>query len=188
MVIDKLKQDLQGAHSDSALKYFYFDQQKKDCLSPALVIANLAKQLVSQKLVPPRAILDVFETKGTSEKPDPQTAEELFITACSGYTQNYVVLDALDECEEKSHRKTFLQFLNKSRKRTDVRIFVTSRFYPMDIQMTLSEAIKLEVVAHNSDIEQYLSQRIEGDPMADEVDGDFKNRIIETIVSNARGL
>ena len=58
----------------------------------------------------------------------------------------------------------------------------------MDIQMTLSEAIKLEVVAHNSDIEQYLSQRIEGDPMADEVDGDFKNRIIETIVSNARGL
>ena len=123
-----------------------------------------------------------------SSKPDLKAAENIFLAACSEYSSTFIVLDALDECEEKSHRKVFLQVLDKLRRRADVRVFVTGRHYPMDIQKALSTARQVHVEAHEADLRRYLLQKIDEDPVADMLDEGFKAQLIEKLVGNAQGL
>ena len=185
--MEKLKSDLVG-QDETALSYFYFDQQARGSINPVTVIGCLASQILSRLSDIPEAIIRIFKKANASNRPDQATLEKVFLLACAEFSTIYVVLDALDECEEKDHRRIVLHFLQTLIGRADVRLLVTSRHYPIDIQRVFSEVPQLKIEANVEDLRRFLSWTIDNDPMADIIDEEFKLRIIETIVGNAQHM
>ena len=183
LVIDKIKTDLCSPHANAALAYFYFDHRSRDSMSSAMVISNLARQLLSTDAVIPKSVFEMYETLGFG-KPSLEVAKRLFLSACSANATIMIVLDALDESEENTYRTAFLGFLDKLKHRQDLRLFVTSRHGPVDSP----QVFQLQIEAHNSDLERFISQTIEDDPAANTIDSGFKARLVERLIRNSRGL
>ena len=148
-----------------------------------MVISNLARQLLSTDAVMPHAVLEMHDNLGSS-KPSLEVAKKIFLSACSANATIFIVLDALDESEENTYRTAILGFLDKLKHRTDFRLFVTSRHAPIDSP----QVRQLHVEAQNSDLEKYISQTIDEDPVAGTVDSAFKAQLIERLITNSHGL
>ena len=134
----------------------------------------------------PEDIISIYKMEKLSE-PELSVVKRIFLNACSEYSKIYILLDALDECEDR-FQKSVIQFLDMLNGRADVRILITSRYHLEDIQVAFGQAPQLKLQAKDIDLRQYLSQRIDDDPMAIIIDQEFKSQIIEKIIGNAHGL
>ena len=152
-------------------------------MSSAMVISNLAQQLLSTDAVLPHAVSEMHDSLG-STKPSLEAVKKIFLSACSANATIFVVLDALDESEENTYRTAFLGFLDKLKHRTDFRLFVASRYAPIDSP----QVRQLHVEAQNSDLEKFISQTINEDAVADTIDSAFKAQLIEKLIRNSHGL
>ena len=188
LVIDTIQKDISSSKNGAALGYIYFDHRSKDQLSPTLVIRSLARQVISQHArIPPR-LLEQCTALMELGKPDLKALGSVLLEACAEHPSTCIVVDALDECEEQTYRKGFLQFLDRLRAQAGIRTFLTSRLYPMDVQKALAGAQKLQIEAHDADIRRYINQRIDEDPMADLIEEDFKAQLVEKLIKKAQGL
>lgn len=70
--------------------------------------------------------------------------------------QEFVILDALDEC---SNRAKIVELLHELRK-VSIKVFITSRLLP-DIQDALGDTTTLEVSAKKSELEMYVRDKLE---------------------------
>ena len=150
------------------------------------MIGGLSRQILSKGTDIPERITDIYESAKIDEL-ELSIAKTIFLTACLEYSKVYLVLDALDECEDR-YRKPALKFMSSLNGRVDVRILVTSRYHSVDIQSGFEGSPQLRIEAQNADLRQYLSQRIDDDPAAAMIEDSSRLQIIERIVSNARGL
>ena len=155
-------------------------------MTPAMVIPNLASQLLSEQYHIPDVITQIFKEASVTSKPGRVIAERTFLHACSGPSRTYIVLDALDECEEQLHRKEILRFLHVVRQRIDIHLFVTSREYPLDIKQAFEDVPQIKVEAQDEDIKQFLSQRITNNPISEIVDSKSKAQTIDAIANRAQ--
>ena len=177
------------------LVYFYFDYGDRESMSPAMVIRSLAKQLLAHDKYLPEEVLRMYEESKDSSTPDMNAAQQLFLHAMAGRSTVYIVLDALDECEETRCRKPLIDFLYKLQDRRypfddgpNIRIFVTSRHYPADIQEAFSMAQQLQVEAHSSDVRAFLQRRVEQEATEVAIDDWFKTHLIDKITESSEGL
>jgi hypothetical protein len=107
-------------------------------------------------------------------------------TACRPLSKLFVIIDALDECVEES-RGEFLQELRDLGPK--LRLMITSR--PMNITNYFEDTVRLDICAHNEDIERYVKERLQRESRLKhniEKDSNLSNDIIKVILEKADGM
>jgi hypothetical protein len=186
LVIDQLRSTFTG--QDVAIAFFYFDYHDQGYQSPANVVASILKQLASQKSILPLAVTELHKRfEKQQDHPQLQDLETTLLLTCQEFRQIFIIIDALDECDAKMHRKSFLKVL-KELQNASVRVFVTSRPHPDDIKQELCASPIITVEASNSDIRKYLAHKIDQDGDKDLIDELLKKDIVTSIANGAQGM
>lgn len=161
------------------------DQQK-----PILILASLVKQLASQLLDLPVELEALHRVLEPREKRP--TIEELYMVLLgitSKFSRVYFILDALDECDQDKQRKGLLPLFHRMGK-DGIKVFVTSRPHPEDIQESFKDIAKIKLLAKAEDIESYIRQKIDENPKAKRLvrEGKCEDRIISELIDCAKGM
>ena len=113
---------------------------------------------------------------------------EAFQATCDSYEKCFIVIDALDECNNQIHRKEIVRVL-KILSTGKVRLFVTSRPHPRDIREYFENALRITIEASEADIKSYCSRMIKENPnVAEIMDEALRERVASSIASKADGM
>jgi hypothetical protein len=164
----------------------YKDQARQTTLE---LVATLAKQLAARKMELPRQLVELYEQlKIQDKRPDLRQLESLLLSLCSTFTQTFVLVDALDECDTINTRRLFLLVLQALHE-ASVKTFITSRPSPEDIKTQLCGVPQVEIVAAESDIKRYVKEKTEANYVfMKRITPVLEEQIIDTIAGRASGM
>jgi Cdc6-like AAA superfamily ATPase len=188
IVIDHL-QRISGDR-DVGIAYLYCNFRRVNDQTVEQLIANLVKQIFSNKFPPPPAVMDAYTRhKKYKSQPSLSDLEEMFHTVAARYKDGvFVIVDALDECQMSDNiRSEFIEALLRLQSRDrNVNILATSRPVP-DIVEAFDGYSRLEIVAQRDDIERYMRNKL---PNLRSVSKyrDLQDEIIDCIASVADGM
>jgi len=133
------------------------------------LIASLLKQLVQQRGTVSENVRTLYDKHvDRNARPTQSEFEKALQSEIAYYSKVFIVVDALDECPEvtvdgdephagkdpiRANLLWSLRSLNKTR------LMVTSRFIPT-IEIEFEESSRLEIRAHDEDIQKYIEGRI----------------------------
>jgi len=189
MIIDELKGSISSPEIPVA--FFYFDYRDQDRQTPTSLLLSLLKQIVATLLEIPKCVVDSYErarAHGGSESLPLRELENMIFDIASGVRQIFLIIDALDECEEPTHRKTLLQIFGRISRISNIHILITSRQYPHDIKAAFQAHPQIAIHAHESDLRRYMYQQFEHSNANDIIDRDFASKVVETLISRAQGI
>lgn len=153
------------------------------------MVASLLRQVASQKSVLSIPLVELYtKLREQNRKPQIQDLELTLLHVCQDFDQVFILIDALDECDEAMRQKHFLPFLATLQRTSKIRLFVTSRPYPKDIWKALDTVPQIIVQASDADLRKYLRRRIEDSDNADIIDEDFRQHLIETVAKGAQKM
>jgi hypothetical protein len=98
----------------------------------------------------------------------------------------YIVIDALDECQDDSRRQ-FLAKLRDLQAMRDIRLIITSRFIP-EIIASFKEALQLEVRASKEDVKHFVDGQIYRLPKCIQTDPALQIIVQDKIVERVDGM
>lgn len=173
------------------LAFAYYDYQSLELAELPRVLAALVKQLCRRKSEIPAPFLKV---KQDAMPPSQLGDRKSFITAADQFNQTFLVVDALDECEEPKRHK-MLQFLQEIVDSPPIiKVLVTSR-READIvrEFELLKRPTVMVEARNvaADIEKYVTdevQRLRGAKRLYVKSDKLEREIIKTLRGKADGM
>jgi hypothetical protein len=169
MIIDELKGSVSSPESPVA--FFYFDYRDQDRQTPTSLLLSLLKQIVVTLLEIPKFVVDSYErAHGGSESLPLRELENMIFDIASGVRQIFLIIDALDECEEPIHRKALLQILGRISRISNIHTFITSRQYPHDIKAAFQAHPQIAIHAHESDLRRHMYQQFEHSNANDIID------------------
>ena len=175
--------------ANEGIAYFYFDYREQDVQTPTYFIASVLRQLAVQKVAFPQPLVDFYE-RFKQDQPQNVATElsQVFQEVCVTFDKCFIVIDALDECNGKSHRKDVLRILSSLNLQT-FRIFVTSRPHPHEIKQQFQNAERIQIEASEADLKSYCRRMIESnESTCDIVDDTMKEEVADIISRNARGM
>lgn len=187
LVIDHLRSRASGNHG---LAYIYFEYQEQTQQSPVLILASLVKQLASRLPLLPVEVEKLYDNLGSEgTRPSVEDLYTALLKISGYYTHVFIVLDALDECNQDGQRVQLLPLFRRMCK-DGINLFLTSRPHPEDIQDALCDAVKIELTAQEEDISVYIAERINNHPRARRLIQKAKcqDRIISQLVDCAGGM
>lgn len=153
------------------------------------MVASLLRQVASQKSALSIPLVELYtKLREQNRKPQIQDLEFTLLHVCQDFDQVFILIDALDECDEAMRRKSFLDFLVTLQRTSRIRLFVTSRPYPEDVRKALDPVPQISVQASDADLRKYLRRRIEDSGNADIIDEDFRQHLIETVAKGAQKM
>ncbi|KAG7291992.1 hypothetical protein NEMBOFW57_002022 [Staphylotrichum longicolle] len=82
----------------TAVVYFYFTFSDANKQTVVGMLASLLKQLCSRRPTLPSMVQSLLGYKERGERPDAKVLETALVTAMSGFSAVYIIIDALDEC------------------------------------------------------------------------------------------
>lgn len=168
--------------------YIYFDHTDQLQQRPIRVLGSLVKQLASQSGYQQRELEGLYEKLQGGDPTLDQLYAILFM-ATSVFSQTFAIFDALDECDKNIQRKYFLPLFHRMAN-DGVKLFLTSREHPEDIQDSFKNFRKVKLYARDEDIASYIIQKIEENPRAKRLfeQGNCKDRAISVLISCAGGM
>jgi len=189
VVIDTLEAKIEG--HGTPIGYFYFDYNSQQKQSVAVVLRCLLKQFLSALPSLPVEISLLYEdlfTRGKS--PDQNQILSALLLVAESSLESFVILDALDECQEGE----LVQILDNIQRLVDrcdkstMKIFATSRPHLSQINRLSNDdrlsVISIEVVADPTDVETYLTKRLDHVSMHPQL----KTTILEKMTTKADGV
>jgi hypothetical protein len=190
VVIDYLDRTFKE-DTGTQLAFMYCNYKEKRIQTATNLIASLSKQFVQTQVKD--VIPEVLELYKRHSKRDtrPSLLEycrvlRLQLETCP---RSFIVLDALDECDEISGtRSTLIKELLRMPK--TVSLMVTSRHVP-SIESQLDGSQKLEICATDADIRVFLGERILSSPRLRghiRTAPELKDMILDTIILKAKGM
>ncbi|KAL0632096.1 hypothetical protein Q9L58_009028 [Maublancomyces gigas] len=201
-VIDRLMRQQEKSSSGSqALAYFYCRRGETGPTNPELVMSAIVKQLSCLKagLALQTAVLSTYNAKKeagfSSNSLEFQESLNIIISLTSIYSETYIVIDALDECDPLKRRR-FLASLETIIKSSSglVKIFVSSRDDD-DIVRRLHGVPNLWIEAkdNRNDIQRFVEREIsrcitQGDLLNGVVEDEMRTRIIKTLIEKSHGM
>lgn len=120
-------------------------------------------------------------------RPSEEEFSRILQSLISRFSHVYIVIDALDECNQKTRSK-FIEKLQELP--ANLHLLYTSRHLG-DIQEAFAEASHLEIRASDADVARYLKAQILQVPKLVKFckkAGDLQSSIIEKLVEKARGM
>jgi hypothetical protein len=191
VVIDHL---VENAANQGPAAYFYFDYADRLNYTTEKLLASLLSQLLVEMELDSQDELTKIEnlaggldeTRRTRNRALPGREQLLdAMQACSAQFKTvYSVLDALDECPE-SLRPELFQVIKTLGANAGIKFFCTTRTH-LDHVTTVfpdRETEVLPIKAEASDIRNYVSFRLQGEPLSHEL----RNTIEATLVNGAKG-
>jgi Cdc6-like AAA superfamily ATPase len=154
IAIDHLLNSMQ--HSTYGVAYVYCNYKAQEEQDVCTMLTAIMKQLVLGR---PSAIEHIerlhqkHADRGT--KPSLDEITNALRDVLAHYPYVYVVIDALDECQNATRRQ-FLAKLRDLQARRDVRLMVTARSIP-DIEDAFRAVLKLEVRASREDVKRFIA-------------------------------
>ncbi|KAG9195644.1 hypothetical protein G6011_00765 [Alternaria panax] len=175
--------------------YFYFefnDTQKQD---PELMLRSLLCQFLQRSVVIPKGIDALFLSCDNGKRqPSLYALLEVTRQATQEFTQVYVVLDALDECTQRSELMDMLETM-AGWPLDNLYLLMTSR-KERDIESSLEtyigeeDAVCLQRDVVDQDIQRYVQQRLRDDKGLAKWNKDaaVRQEIEAALMSGARGM
>lgn len=166
----------------------YFDYRDQDDQSATSVVASILKQIVAAFPTVPSSVMEIFDKlQGSEHQLSLHELEEIIHSVTASTSCTYLVIDALDECDEQKHRRSLLKILERFKGKQHIRVFVTSRSYPQDIRTTLGHSPQIVIEAHDSDLRLYMLLELQN-ACEGIIDEEFALQIVEKIIKGAQGL
>jgi hypothetical protein len=168
----------------------YCDHADQNSHTGLAMIGALTKQLLWLAQSIPSSVLDMFKRRIKDKRSmDEEDAKTIFSHLIGQFATVYICIDALDECEPEP-RAQLLRFL-KTVDSTSIRLFLTGRH---SVEPEVTSALSslspktMSITAAEEDIQMYLSQKLASDRYSDAMNDNFKNHIVEKLVSVSQGL
>lgn len=161
---------LQHCHDDTSVvtAYFYFyfnDTQKQDL---ELMLCSLLCQLLQRSVVIPKGVDALFSScENGKRQPSAHALLEVIRQVAQEFAHVYVVLDALDECSQRSELMDMLKTMARWRL-DNLHLLMTSR-KEWDIERSLEGYVEeedagcLQRDVVDKDIQRYVQQRLHND-------------------------
>ena len=177
--------------SSSVVLYFYFDFQIREKQTLGSFLSSAVNQIFDRSSESFEIAEKVFKANNEGRsKPSVRELKEALRQMLGTFTSVYMVLDALDECEEKEslleHLEDILEWNQEG-----VHIFATSRPHP-DIEDSLNPIvtgkISLEENVVSSDIVRFVRDRLQNDAKLSKWSEDIRNEIENALTDGANGM
>ncbi|KAE8823749.1 hypothetical protein PTNB73_10123 [Pyrenophora teres f. teres] len=160
---------LQHCYDDTSMvtAYFYFDFNDTQKQDPELMLRSLLYQLLQSSVMIPKGVDALFSScENGKRQPSLHTLLEVTRQAMEEFTHVYVILDALDECTQRSELMDMLETVAEWQL-DNLHLLMTSR-KEWDIETSLEryvgeeDAISLQREVVDQDIQRYVQQRLRG--------------------------
>jgi hypothetical protein len=156
IAIDHLLNTMQ--HSTHGVAYVYCHYKAQEEQDACTMLTAIMKQLVLGR---PSAIEHMARLHQKHAKKRTKPSLDKITNALrevlAHYPYVYVVIDALDECQNATRRQ-FLAKLRDLQAGRDVRMMVTARFIP-DIEDAFRAELNLEVRASREDVKRFIASQ-----------------------------
>ncbi|KAH0538033.1 hypothetical protein FGG08_005345 [Glutinoglossum americanum] len=174
---------------DAGVVFFYFDFSAEDEQTLEQVISSLLKQLLLQLEELPAPVKQLFD-RSVMKGQIPQVSElqELLLSTAKRFDAVYLVIDALDECKAGDCRSELLSALQQFE--ISMKLLVTSRPHPEDLNESLGHALQVKLEAVESDISDFVYKKLENRKTKKILGKDekLKEDIVTSIVDGAHGM
>lgn len=169
--------------------FFYFDYKRQGEEDPVKFLQTLLHQLLARSPpIPPQASEILNRIVTNNEMPSWDELRNVFMSICNASGNVFLILDALDECDEAVSRGPVIRILNDLKK-SKARLLVTSRQFAPDINQLLESCDTIQVEAATSDIRAYLLDRIYDSPRASRLmDDSLRDEVVSSILAKSQGM
>lgn len=176
-------------HGKTGVAYIYFSFRRKNEQTIDHVIRCLLKQLARGLSSLPKDVKYLHERE--QEQGTQPSSDDIFAalqTCSAAYSRVFVILDALDECQN-FHRylSTLLFQVEGLRASTKLNLFATSRPIP-DIEILFEKHIKQEIRASDEDVHNYIEGHIAHFPKFVLRDQCLQDQIKDELVQTVEGM
>ncbi|KAF3933962.1 Delta-latroinsectotoxin [Dactylella cylindrospora] len=176
----------QRGKSEIAIAYFYFDFSDK-AMDVRKFSRSIVKQLAFQSGKFPDEVKMLYDEYSRSGKEaSNQEVNELLLKLAGASDTAYILVDALDECND-DYRGAIGEILQELAS-VGVRLFVTSRTHPEDVNEWFDQADKIELRAHPDDISVYLQAEMDRNVRGRRLNPKLRERITSDLVSMSQGM
>jgi hypothetical protein len=157
-------QDLCGRFADDGtigIAYIYCNFRRQAEQTTELLLANILKQLAGWQERLPASVQELYKRhKARYTRPILDELSTTLQSVVRAYSRVYIVIDALDECEDKDYnRGKLLTELFSLQNETGVNLFFTSRFIP-EITKKFVSCLSVKIRPSKEDVWNYLDKHI----------------------------
>lgn len=186
LVIDEIDESIRRDET-AGLAYIYFHYTEQERQDPTGVLACLVKQLASHKSNLPPPVEKLYgDLKPEKRAPDSVQLLSVLAALLGQFTTTMVVLDALDECEEK-HLDQILSVI-EDLQRSGAKLLVTSRPHRDRVQRAMQNADKIDIVTQVDDLKTYITTKLANSVEMQGLPTDIKEDIFCKVVENGSGM
>lgn len=140
----------------------FFNRRSPLLQSFSFCVAAILRQLVQCKPSAAARVIDLFHRKPSAGASRSASELSLLDAYCTEFSVVYIVIDALDECDDDERtRFRLISELLSLKNSHNVRLLVTSRYLPYETRM-LRSVPKLEVRASAEDIRGFIQHKKDG--------------------------
>lgn len=170
------------------MAFFYFNYREAHQQDPTTVLSCLLRQVADTLDEIPQELIQMKLSKGDSGYMNLEDCKEMMAICLAETQRTYLILDGLDECDLSKHRKTLLDVLHDLAQLPQTRLLVTSRPHIQDIARSFRDSPQLTIVAHDEDLEEYMSEELCTSHGSDDLDEELTTRIRAQITKRANGM
>lgn len=191
MVIEDLLRNHQPNKAQAAVAYYYFNFQTKEEQQFVNLLRSIVLQLACQCPALPTSVGNLeWEFKRSSPTFSVEYLTSIFRELFSSFRDVYVVVDALDECEQTDEALRWIQDVvqNKDGK---LHLAVSSRQdqrFRNALEPYAMSTINLNESTFVMDIQLYIRARLSADPRMQKWPPNVRDDVERSLLANAGGL
>lgn len=156
--MDHLK--LRFSNDNVAVAFLYCNYKDNETQTPKDMLASLLKQLVVHRDQAASTVESLHKKfVARHKKPTISDLEKIIISVAQHFGQVFLIIDAMDECDQTSQRSKILSFIEQA-SQSPFKLLATSRPHPADIQNSFKTALQVEISAQQGDIELVVRNKI----------------------------
>ncbi|KIW48394.1 uncharacterized protein PV06_00983 [Exophiala oligosperma] len=189
LIVDHLRSTFKDPNV--AVAYYYYDFSDQQSQTPINLARTLLRQLSMNGNTVPSAVAEFYQRTRNDVKDQTWFHDLLSILrrVAATYTQCFVVIDALDEADIHSQRTGLFEVLDALRDSGRAKILALARPHVLNNTMRFASPVVVDIIAHSHDLRLFLARAIEERPdMADILDDNLKEQILETLCQMANGM
>jgi Cdc6-like AAA superfamily ATPase len=185
IAIDHLSRKFQNESVGIAFAFCSYQNRKEQ--TPVNLFSSLLEQLIQRRSSIPEDIIQLYDYHVTRRtRPVLDEVFKPLLSEINRHTQTFIVVDALDECDEGS-RSLFISKLRTLTTSNTVNLLVTSR--PNSVIMhEFQQGIQLEIRASVEDVQRYLEGQMHRLPRCILKDKHLQEEIINGINEVVDGM
>ena len=171
-----------------SIAFLYCSYAERNHQTIEQLLGSLIQQLLRQSVIPEN-IVELYNLhKYSNTQPDLAELSTHLRSVASSFAKVYIVVDALDECDETDKTRSSLLIQLRSLEK-HVQLFFTSR--PLGEVECICDAAQFRIRAQEDDMRKYLSTKIQQERRLSELctkNEGLEEEILDKIVAKSDGM